>query len=648
MKKIPSGYRLSGASQERHGGSIYCSAWSKDLYECTTPTTVSCTGDGSNDEHGLDDGQGNRNSKNNDNKHHSPNGEIPPLSSASEKKVKTVLVRCMVTCGGNHVTIYEVGPPCRTNSTTTTADTNNTADVMSEGGTADRGDNPTQYSSSSSGLKVRQTYRDADEEEVFYTCAFGGRSAGTVFGYQPKNDYDMTTITMDRLTCDNNDDGKSSDSIEDTNDDSDSSDDTFTLPKRNRGKFGTRNLKRPRTSASTTTNNGAVTSSPQFKMNNDTAITPTNITDGTSLLSNDDKNADNLTNLSNYNGPQLCCVAGKRAIIKIIDTTQRRLLLTLIGHGDEIYDLKFSPIDPWLLISASKDESLRLWNVQTGTCVVMFAGHEGHCDSVLCAAWHPLGRSIVSSGMDTTVKIWSLEEKDVQCAIKDSYLVKPKSRGRTKHHHSNHVTEDNNGTKHHHGGTGGTGQQHFRSLCQQLPMFSSNKMHTDYVDCVQFVGDLILSKSITNTISLWKPDFTAPLPVATMDSPITPTHHHYHHHKNAAAQVLPLRDFELTNCDIWFVRFQANEDCTMLAAGNCTGEIRVWEIGGSSHHPCRKHLCTLSHLLCTSTVRMVSFSPPLPSIGEDDFRYNGKRREEDSQCLIATCDDGTVWKWDAK
>jgi len=69
-------------------------------------------------------------------------------------------------------------------------------------------------------------------------------------------------------------------------------------------------------------------------------------------------------------------LAGQRGIVKVIDTVHRTLLLTLSRHGDEIYDMKFSPVDEWLLITASKDESLRLWSVETETCVAIFAGHE--------------------------------------------------------------------------------------------------------------------------------------------------------------------------------------------------------------------------------------------------------------------------------
>ncbi len=169
------------------------------------------------------------------------------------------------------------------------------------------------------------------------------------------------------------------------------------------------------------------------------------------IINNDSKTSmtesyKQLADLSTYDGPQLCCVAGTRGIIKIIDTVRMKLLLTLSGHGHEIFDMSLCPTDEWLLLSASKDESLRLWNVQNAQCLAIFAGHEGHRDAILGVDWHPLGEMFVSSGMDEQIKIWSIAGKEIQDAIE----------------------KDKNG------------DETFRTVYEQLPIFSSSMLHTNY------------------------------------------------------------------------------------------------------------------------------------------------------------------------
>jgi polycomb protein EED len=121
----------------------------------------------------------------------------------------------------------------------------------------------------------------------------------------------------------------------------------------------------------------------------------------------------------------------------------------LLGHGNAINQVMFHPVDPGLLLSCSRDESLRLWNSLTGLCIAVFGGHQGHRDEVLSMVrpfaiaqavvstdaaqpaaprhvWfvqdiHALGNCIASCGMDNTIKIWSLEDESLQQSIADSY-----------------------------------------------------------------------------------------------------------------------------------------------------------------------------------------------------------------------------------
>lgn len=282
---------------------------------------------------------------------------------------------------------------------------------------------------------------------------------------------------------------------------------------------------------------------PKQEALSDYYVTLANPSRWSSSLSNND---------SDGKGAQLICCAGKRGIVKIIDPLRKQLVMTLSGHGDDIYDLKFSPLDEFLLITASKDESLRLWNIRSATCVAIFAGHEGHRDSVLSLSFHPLGTTFVSAGMDTSVKIWSLEEAALVEAIQDSNSRNTISSSTAKP---------------------------FFTRYQQMPLFSTNKVHTDYIDCVQYVGDLILSKSITNTIVLWKPDtshFRRSRQTTINDDSASK---YITSRPPRSGNVFPLREFQLSNCQVWFIRFHTDADCRLLAIGNTVGKVKVWKIG---------------------------------------------------------------------
>ncbi|MFY0572661.1 SIR2 family protein [Archangium lansingense] len=78
---------------------------------------------------------------------------------------------------------------------------------------------------------------------------------------------------------------------------------------------------------------------------------------------------------------------------------------TLEGHGDSVSGCAVTP-DGRRVVSASRDNTLKVWELETGREVSTL---EGHGDSVSGCAVTPDGRRVVSASWDNTLKVWELE-----------------------------------------------------------------------------------------------------------------------------------------------------------------------------------------------------------------------------------------------
>jgi polycomb protein EED len=153
-------------------------------------------------------------------------------------------------------------------------------------------------------------------------------------------------------------------------------------------------------------------------------------------------------------------------------------------------------------------------------------------------------------------------------------------------------------------------------------------------DCVQFVGDLILSKSVHNVVVLWKPvvtnedsaSFNTIYPSLINDDSDSDD--------MIPSRVIFLRNFTAEHCDSWFIRFHSPSPYNeVLALGNQKGEIKVWRLMGSENGEENDEDMLSEALLCKlkagdSTVRMITFA--------------GR------ECLLAVCEDASVWAFEAK
>ncbi|BDA48075.1 Polycomb group protein FIE1 [Coccomyxa sp. Obi] len=279
-------------------------------------------------------------------------------------------------------------------------------------------------------------------------------------------------------------------------------------------------------------------------------------------------------------GDPLLLLAGKNGLLKILNCTTQKLEWVAEGHGDAINDIAIHPMQPSLVLTASRDASLRLWNTQTKVCVLIVNGDGGHRNEVLSIDFHPVdGNQFVSCGMDNYVKIWSLE--DVVEHVESSFQ-----------HNSNGATV-------------------FATKFLGSPKFSSYKVHYDYVDCVRFCGDLLLTKSVHERIYMWRPDLDPEEPIDTKG--------HIH----------LVQELDLDDCaKIWFVRFAMDRDCRTLACGTKSGMVLVYDPLTLCRRPIAKLKRGPSVLKAVAPIaRQTAVSP-------------------DGDIIVSCCEDSTIWRYD--
>ncbi|KAM0919379.1 hypothetical protein ACQ4PT_008286 [Festuca glaucescens] len=254
---------------------------------------------------------------------------------------------------------------------------------------------------------------------------------------------------------------------------------------------------------------------------------------------------------SDLDSSPLLVAAGSNGIIRVINCATEKPFKSFVGHGDSINEIRTQPLKSSLFISASKDESVRLWNVHTGICILIFAGGGGHRNEVLSVDFHPSDiYRIASCGMDNTVKIWSMKEFWPYVEKSFTWTDLPSK---------------------------------FPTKYVQFPLMTA-VVHSNYVDCTRWLGDFVLSKSVDNEIILWEPKTKDQSP--------------------GEGSIDILQKYPVPDCDIWFIKFSCDFHFNQLAIGNRDGKIYVWEVQASPPVLINK----LGSQQCKSPIRQTAVS----------------------------------------
>jgi len=96
--------------------------------------------------------------------------------------------------------------------------------------------------------------------------------------------------------------------------------------------------------------------------------------------------------------------------IRLWDMQTRTLRKTLIGHTGEVSNVAFSA-DGKILASGSSDRTICLWNMETDTLLKTLTGHT---ETVLSVSFSADGKTLASASTDSTMRLWDTQSGELR------------------------------------------------------------------------------------------------------------------------------------------------------------------------------------------------------------------------------------------
>jgi len=172
--------------------------------------------------------------------------------------------------------------------------------------------------------------------------------------------------------------------------------------------------------------------------------------------------------------------------VRIWDAQSGQLLHTLEGHGAFVNGASWSN-DGQRIASGSWDKTVRIWDAPSGQLLRTL---EGHANAVNCVSWSNDGQRIASGSYDYTVRIWDAQSGQLLSTLKGRSGV------------VNCVSWSNDGQRI---ASASDGNAVRIWDAQSGQLLRTLEGHASYVNCVSWSNDgqRIASGSSDNTVRIW-------------------------------------------------------------------------------------------------------------------------------------------------
>ncbi|KAI1302823.1 hypothetical protein EDD11_005493 [Mortierella claussenii] len=151
--------------------------------------------------------------------------------------------------------------------------------------------------------------------------------------------------------------------------------------------------------------------------------------------------------------------AGTDKTIHILSLARSKELVRLTGHKHTITDIQAHPIRDEYLLSASKDSTVRMWNILTGKCLFIFE----YKASVVCFDPRTQGTSFLTGSYSGEIREWDIPAFDQD---PEEPVVVPATDSR----------------------------------------ILQSGLHSARIDCIRFAKNKVLSKSVNGKVEYWDPE----------------------------------------------------------------------------------------------------------------------------------------------